>query len=237
MFNQNKPLFTILDNDDYKPLPSYSSNPIIPAYNLNMPPRFVTSYTNAEFPQNAPSFNTFSNTFSYKHINPIGYKDNHAGTYIPPLNAQELDSSIYNNGRRRRRPVLTKNIIIRSRREKRKQRHDEKKEEKKKEEKKKEEDEKKKDEEKKKKEAYRYVVDGGDDKKCTDCKECKECKDIIKKERNVWIIVLLFFNLPAALTLISLLLFRLIVYSKIESRHIWYQILKIIALIAIYSNL
>ena len=133
MFNQNKPLFTILDNDDYKPIPSYSSNPIIPAYNLNMPPRFVTSYTNTTFPQNAPSFNTVSNAFTYKHINPIGYTDNHAGTYIPPLNAQELDSYIYNNGRRRRRPVLTKNIIIRSRHEKRKQRHAEKKEEKKKE--------------------------------------------------------------------------------------------------------
>ena len=51
----------------------------------------------------------------------------------------------------------------------------------------------------------------------------------------IWIIVLLFFNLPAALTLISLLLFRLVVYSKIESRHIWYQILKIIALIVIYK--
>ena len=203
MFNQNKPLFTILDNDDYKPLPSYSSNPIIPAYNLNMPPRFVTSYTNAEFPQNAPSFNTFSNAFTYKHINPIGYKDNHAGTYIPPLNAQELDSSIYNNGRRRRRPVLTKNIIIRSRREKRKQRHDEKKEEYKKkkeeDEKKKEEDEKKKEEdEKKKEEAYRYIMP---ELNCKDCKDCKECKDIIKKERNVWIIVLLFLILLFSIVL------------------------------------
>ena len=190
MFSQNKPLFTILDNDDYKPLTSYSSNPIIPAYNLNMPPRFVTSYTNTEFPQNAPSFNTFSNAFTYKHINPIGYTNNHAGTYIPPLNAQELDSSIYNNGRRRRRPVLTKNIIIRSRHEKRKQRHAEKKEEKKKEEEeKKKEEEKNKKEEEKKKESYRYQLD----EKCEKCEDCKkECKDIIKKERNVWIIVLLF---------------------------------------------
>ena len=181
MFNQNKPLFTILDDDDYNHLPSYSSNPIIPAYNLNMPPRFVTSYTNTTFPQNAPSFNSFSNAFSYKHINPIGYKDNHAGTYIPPLNAKELDSDIYNNGRerRRRRPLLTRSILRRHRDEKKKKHEEKKKKIEEKEEIKKEE---------KKKEAYRYV-EAQVDKKCEDC---KECKDIIKKERNVWIIVLFF---------------------------------------------
>jgi hypothetical protein len=51
----------------------------------------------------------------------------------------------------------------------------------------------------------------------------------------IWVVVLLFFNLSAALTLISLFLFRLIIYSNKESRHIWYQILKIIALVAIYK--
>ena len=51
----------------------------------------------------------------------------------------------------------------------------------------------------------------------------------------IWVIVLLFFNFSAALTLISLFLFRLLIYSGKESRHIWYQILKIIALIVIYK--